>query len=73
MGKKTFDVGTLVEVYYDPSDRLPNIAAKKFNGTKHRIVRRIDYGSYGTLLELDGAVSDKGMPYVFTVNDLKIV
>lgn len=73
MANRIYNIGTLVKVVYDPDEKVPNIAAKKYEGTVHSISKRYDYGAYGVLLELDGAVSDKGVPYVFGVNDLEIV
>lgn len=73
MASRQYDIGTLVEVVYDPLDKLPNIAAKKFDGTQHRITSRKEYGPYGIQFTLDGCESDMGVPYVFTMNDLKIV
>ena len=73
MVNRAYDVGAMVRVYFDSSEKVPNIAAKKFDGMVTRINRRFDYGAYGVLFELEDAVSDKGMPYVFTTNDLVLV
>lgn len=73
MGSKMYNVGTLVEVVFDPLDKLPNHAAKKYNGTRHRIASRKDCGAFGIQFTLEGCVSDKGVPYVFSKNDLFII
>lgn len=67
------EVGTLVEVRFDRGDRIPNIGAKKYDGTRHVVSVKKSYGPAGSLFELDGAVSDKGVPYTFMASDLLIV
>lgn len=73
MASRTFDVGTMVEVVFDPLDKVPNIAAIKFQGTRHLIRKRHDYGPRGAIFELEDCVSDAGVPYMFLINDLKII
>ena len=72
-GKRTYDVGTLVEVLFDPLDKVPNVATRIYAGTQHRISRRIEYGAYGTLFELEDVVGKNDVPYVFTTHELKII
>lgn len=73
MAKRAYEVGTLVEVLYDPLDKVPNIAAKKFRGTQHKISRRLDYGARGVMFELEDVVGENDVPYVFLMQELKIV
>ena len=71
--KRKFEFGKLVAVHFDPGDRIPNIGARKYDGTVHRIVKETAYGTYGSMFELDGCVSDQGVPYTFTADELEVV
>lgn len=71
--KKRIELGRMVAAHFDPGDRIPNLGAKKYDGTVHRIVKETIYGAYGTMYELDGAVSDQGVPYTFTKDELEVV
>lgn len=70
--KKIMNVGVWVAVHFQ-EDKIPNIGAQKYDGTIHMISKRKDYGSYGRLFELEGCVSDKGVPYTFTADELEVV
>ena len=72
-GKRTYDVGVLVEVLYDPLDKVPNIATFKYKGTQHRISRRIDYGARGVMFELEDCTGENDVPYVFLAHELRVV
>lgn len=73
MSRFKYECGEWVTVRFDPGDRIPNIGAKKYDGTIHRIVKEVNYGAYGTMYELEGAVSDQGVPYTFTKDELEVV
>ena len=73
MAKRAYEVGTLVEVLYDPLDKVPNIATFKFKGTQHRISKRHDYGARGVMFELEDVTGENDVPYVFLMQELKIV
>lgn len=65
--------GVLVAVTFDPITQIPNHAARKYNGTIHRIRSRKAFGPHGYMFTLDGAVSDKGVHYVFLESELQEV
>lgn len=65
--------GTLVAVRFDPNSQIPNLAAKEYNNTIHRISKVSNYGTKGKTFELDGAVSGKGLHYTFTPDELEVV
>ena len=73
MKRRKLGKGCMVAVHFDPGDRIPNLGAKKYDGTVHRIVKETAYGTYGSMFELDGAVSDQGVPYTFTADELEVV
>ena len=73
MAKRSYDVGTLVEVLFDPLDKVPNVATRKFRGTQHRISKRHDYGARGVMFELEGCTGENDVPYVFLMQELKII
>lgn len=73
MASRIYEVGTLVEVLYDPLDKVPNIATRKFRGTQHRISKRLDYGARGVMFELEGVVGKNDVPYVFLAQELKVL
>ena len=62
--------GVLVAVTFDPMSQIPNHAARKYNGTIHRIRSKKAYGSPGFLYTLWDAASDKGVYYSFLESDL---
>jgi hypothetical protein len=73
MFKYKYECGKQVVVRFDPRNRIPNIGARKYDGTIHRISYEKNYGAYGTMYELEGCVSDQGVPYTFTKDELEAV
>jgi hypothetical protein len=71
--RRKFEVGGLAKVVFDPGDSIPNLGAKKYDGTIHRIIREVRYGTYGAMFELEGCVSDQGVPYTFTKDELEVI
>lgn len=65
--------GKYVAVRFDPNSQIPNLAAKKYNNTIHKISRMKSFGAHGKLFELDGAVSEGGIHYSFQADDLEEV
>lgn len=65
--------GPMVAVHFDARKKPQNIGAMKYNGTIHRISKEKNYGAPGKTFELEGCVSDKGVPYTFTADELEVV
>lgn len=65
--------GPKVAVHFDARKKPQNIGAEKYNGTIHKVNKKKNYGAYGNLYELEGCVSDKGVPYTFTADELEVV
>lgn len=63
--------GRMVVVRFDPGGICPNFAARKYNNTIHKVTRAKRYGAH-SFYELDGAVSDAGVPYTFSDEDLEV-
>ena len=66
--------GSLVAVHFDPyKARIPSPAAKRYDKTIHRASKVVNYHNWGTYYELEGVVSRKGVPYGFTIDELRKV
>lgn len=63
-------VGTFVIIRYDPHSHTPNEIAKRYDGSESVVTRVKNYGARGTYYELEGIVSQMGVPYVFAESDL---
>lgn len=73
MTRGQIKLGSAVVVRYDSDSKIPNIGAKKYDGAETTVVKRTDCGSYGIMLELDGCISDKGIPYTFMLDDIELI
>lgn len=67
--------GSLVAIHFNPLSRFtrPDYVTRHFNGTIHRVSKVVNYHQWGTYFELEGVVSRKGVPYGFTIDELKKV
>ena len=63
-------VGTYVFIRYDPHSHTPNEIAKRYDGSESVVTRVKNYGAHGTYYELEGIVSQMGVPYSFAESDL---
>ncbi len=70
--KQVFELGQLVTVRFNSREKIPNIGAKKYDGTCHRIASKTNYLTYPPLYELEGCVSDQGVPYTFLEGDFEV-
>lgn len=77
MGKYSSDgihKGTWVAVHYDPMmSQRPSYIAQRYNRTIHRVSKVVNYGGWGTYFELENVVSEKGVPYGFTIDEIEKV
>lgn len=73
MTRGQIKVGSLVTVRFNPDDKIPNLGAKKYDGAETTVTKRVNRGSYGIMLELDGCVSDAGVPYTFMIDDVELI
>ena len=62
--------GTFVIIKYDPNSHTPNEIAKRYDGSESVVTRVKNYGARGTYYELEGIVSQMGIPYSFVESDL---
>lgn len=66
--------GSMVAVHYDPMmSQRPSYIAQRYNGTIQRVSKVVTFGSWGTYFELEGVTSKKGVPYAFTIDELRKV
>lgn len=70
---KHIKVGSLVAVRFIEDEKIINIGAKKYKGCVTTVVKKRELGAYGTMYELDGCVSDLGVPFTFTDDYLELV
>ena len=71
--RKHLQVGTNVRVRFIEDDKIPNIGAKKYNKCETWISKKTEFGAHGVMYELDGCVSDLGVPYTFTADELVLI
>lgn len=67
--------GSLVAIHFNPLSNFtrPDYVTTRYNKTIHRVTKVVNYGGWGTYFELDGVVSKKGVPYGFTIDELRKV
>lgn len=63
-------IGTYVIVRYDPTAQVRNEVAHRFNGAEGKVTRARNWGAHGAYYELEGIVSQMGVPYSFVESDL---
>lgn len=71
MTSDNIEVGSVVAVRFDHRRRPVNFGARIYDGTTFRVSKRKDFGASGVYFELDGAVSDEGVPFTFIADDLE--
>lgn len=67
--------GSLVAIHFNPLSNFtrPTYVTRRYNGTIQRISKVVCYNNQGAYFELEGVVSRKGVPYAFTIDELKKV
>ena len=69
---KSIAKGTMVVVRYNPLMAATNVAARKYDGTIHRVSRVVET-RLGPYYELEGVTGKNEAPYAFTRGDLEIM
>lgn len=63
-------IGTYVIVRYDPTAQVRNEIAHRYNGAEGKVTRARNWGAHGAYYEIEGIVSQLGVPYTFVESDL---
>lgn len=64
--------GTKVVVRYNPITSATNVAARKYDGTIHRVSKVVAL-PLGKYYELEGVTGPNGVPYGFCRDELEVV
>ena len=67
--------GSMVAINFNPLSNFtrPDYVTTRYNKTIHRVSKVVNYGGWGTYFELEDVVSRKGVPYGFTIDELRKV
>ena len=67
--------GSLVAIHFNPLSNFTrsDYVTRRYNGTIQKVSKVVNYNSWGAYFELEGVVSRKGIPYGFTIDELKKV
>ena len=67
--------GSLVAIHFNPLSNFtrPAYVTKRYDGTVQKVSKVVSYINQGAYFELEGVVSKKGVPYCFTIDELKKV
>ena len=67
--------GSMVAIHFNPHSNFtrPQYVTKRYDGTVQKVSKVVNYHQWGTYFELEGVVSRKGVPYGFTIDELKKV
>lgn len=67
--------GSLVAIHFNLRSNFmrSQYVTKRFDKTIHRVSKVVNYDNQGAYFELEGVVSRKGVPYGFTIDELKKV
>lgn len=70
---KEIKIDSLVRIELKEGEKDLSKGMLKYNRFVTRVVGKRDKGAYGTMYELRGCLSDKGVPYTFTDDYLKLI
>ena len=67
--------GSMVAIHFNPLSNFtrPQYVTKRYDGTIHRVSRVVNHDNQGAYFELEDVVSRKGVPYGFTIDELRKV